>query len=227
MKKNIMLRLSAVLLVAVLLTTCVISGTWAKYTSAGAATDSATVAKWGVTVTVTGNEAFKDTYAADDALAVSANTVVSSKDPKVNVLAPGTSGDLGSAAITGTPEVAVKVVVKLTVNLTGWQIDVTDDAVDNAVFYCPLVISNGTNTVDGTAYEDDEAGFIAAIEALAKQTDGQEYAPNTNLATEAYGATLTWAWAFNGNDVKDTALGNLGDASSIAVEWDVTVDQVD
>ena len=46
MKKNRMMRLASILLVCVLLTTSVISGTFAKYTSTVAATDTARVAKW-------------------------------------------------------------------------------------------------------------------------------------------------------------------------------------
>ena len=50
MKKNKMMRIASVLLVAVLLSTCVISGTFAKYTSSATSTDTATVAKWDITV---------------------------------------------------------------------------------------------------------------------------------------------------------------------------------
>lgn len=46
MKKNNMMRIASVLLVAVLLSTCVISGTFAKYTSESTGTDTARVAKW-------------------------------------------------------------------------------------------------------------------------------------------------------------------------------------
>ncbi len=46
MKKNTMMRIASVLLVAVVLTTCAISGTFAKYTSEKEVSDSATVAKW-------------------------------------------------------------------------------------------------------------------------------------------------------------------------------------
>ena len=66
MKKNIMMRLSALLLVAVLLTTCVISGTFAKYVTTGTATDSARVAKWGVTVEAKLDDLFVDEYKLDD-----------------------------------------------------------------------------------------------------------------------------------------------------------------
>ena len=50
MKKNRMMRLASVLLVLTLLTTSVISGTFAKYTSSATATDTAKVAKWSVLV---------------------------------------------------------------------------------------------------------------------------------------------------------------------------------
>lgn len=50
MKKNKMMRIASVLLVAVLLSTCAISGTFAKYVSTGTATASATVAKWDIKV---------------------------------------------------------------------------------------------------------------------------------------------------------------------------------
>ena len=61
MKKNIMMRLSALLLVAVLLTTCVISGTFAKYvTTSELEEDVATVAKWGIVMTVTGDDLVYD-----------------------------------------------------------------------------------------------------------------------------------------------------------------------
>lgn len=47
MKKNKMMRLASCLLVAILLTTSVISGTFAKYTTSSTGTDSARVATWG------------------------------------------------------------------------------------------------------------------------------------------------------------------------------------
>ena len=68
MKKNVMMRVASVLLVAVLLTTCAISGTFAKYTTGDAGHDTARVAKWGVTITANGTtfaEAYND--AADAA----------------------------------------------------------------------------------------------------------------------------------------------------------------
>ena len=55
MKKNKMMRTASGLLVATLLTTSMISGTFAKYTTQDEASDSARVAKWGVTALATGS----------------------------------------------------------------------------------------------------------------------------------------------------------------------------
>ena len=46
MLKNKYLKLAAILLILCMVTTCGISGTLAKYTTGGTATDSARVAKW-------------------------------------------------------------------------------------------------------------------------------------------------------------------------------------
>ena len=86
MKKNIMMRLSALLLVAVLLTTCVISGTFAKYVTTDQETDSASVAKWGVTVDVAG-----DTTAITEYDGSAEAHVITNTGEK---LAPGTAGQL-------------------------------------------------------------------------------------------------------------------------------------
>ena len=47
MKKNVMMRVASALLVAVLMTTCAISGTFAKYTTTASGKDAARVANWG------------------------------------------------------------------------------------------------------------------------------------------------------------------------------------
>ena len=46
MKKNIMMRLASILLIAVLMSTCAISGTFAKYSTVTSGKASARVAKW-------------------------------------------------------------------------------------------------------------------------------------------------------------------------------------
>ena len=103
MKKNKMMRIASVLLVAVLLTTCAISGTFAKYVTSKERTDTARVAKFGVDLGVTVDGAFATEYDADvtvtdkDGAAI-AKTVVSAADDQDNLVAPGTKGDLMASA---------------------------------------------------------------------------------------------------------------------------------
>jgi hypothetical protein len=61
MKKNKMMRLASALLVLTLLTTSLISGTLAKYTTSGNASDTARVAKFGVVINTSGS-LFSDAY---------------------------------------------------------------------------------------------------------------------------------------------------------------------
>ena len=227
MKKNKMMRIASVLLVAVLLTTCAISGTFAKYVTSKESTDTARVAKFGVDLVVTVDGAFAteydaDTTANDEHGVAIAKTVVAAADDQDNLVAPGTKGDLmASATIEGTPEVAVNVKQEATLVLTGWAVEGT--------YYCPLVI-----TVDGAKFYGMDytsaAEFIAAVEA-ALDSD-VNYEPNTDL-TESH--SVTWAWAFEGTDgkqtnEKDTALGNYaaktGDIE-ISFTYKVTVTQID
>lgn len=222
MKKNKMMRIASILMVAVLLSTCAISGTFAKYVTADSDQDTARVAKWGVTVDVVVDGAFNTEYDADvtandqQAQAI-AKSVVSSTEE--NLVAPGTNGTLLSKAkITGAPEVAVNIKKVADLVLTGWAVDVTNDGQDNAVYYCPLVI----NGIKGTDYASADA-FEEAVEAsLAVNVNCQ---PNADLAMDT---TVAWSWAFTGNDnEKDTALGNLADAPKISFTYTITVEQID
>ena len=110
-----MMRLASVLLVAVMLTTSMLSGTFAKYVTTGEVSDSARVAKFGVILAAEGS-LFDKTYltttntpggttedgADGKALSVEANE---------NVVAPGTKSDANGLklSISGTPEVDVKI----------------------------------------------------------------------------------------------------------------------
>ncbi len=130
MKKNKMMRVASFLLVAVLLSTSVISGTFAKYVSEGGVEDVARVAKWGVTVTGAGT-LFADTYkkgttntpgvSGDGASELSVvSSVVAGTDAikgingNEKVVAPGTKNDTGlTITVAGTPEVDGKITMNV------------------------------------------------------------------------------------------------------------------
>ncbi len=249
MKKNKMMRLASSLLVAVLLTTSVISGTFAKYVTSDEASDSARVAKWGVVVKADGT-LFGKTYlngtsnpgennAAENTITVKANsTSLTDK-----VLAPGTKNDTGiSFAISGQPEVDVYVKSDFDMTLKGWELADGD-------FYCPVKITvtdgDSSSTVDGVNYTigstystaaEARVAFINAVEELVvngavEENEGTPYPTNTNLA----GVTdlqkkITWEWPFEVDNDKDTELGNQtarGVENSISVSWEVSVTQID
>lgn len=220
MKKNKMMRLASFLLIAVLLTTCAISGTFAKYVTSGSGSDTARVAKFGVTVTGTG-ETFAKEYATTDAsFTVATNTVVSTED----VVAPGTSGSMAAFTITGTPEVAVKVSFAGTLELGGKWED------SNSDYYCPIEVTVGDTTFKGTTYSSAD-DFETAVNAKIA-TYSKDYAAGTNLSTIGANApAISWAWAFEGNDdVKDTYLGDQAaadNAATISLDVTATVTQID
>ena len=116
MKKNKAMRAASALLVVTLLTTSMISGTFAKYTTQDSASDNARVAKWGVALQVVGNlygESYKDAIVANDdsSLTVKANDEAAADD---DVVAPGTKNDEGlKFSLTGTPEVSTKTTVTI------------------------------------------------------------------------------------------------------------------
>lgn len=219
MKKNKALTAAISVLSLTMVSLCAIGGTFAKYASQGSATDTAHVAKWGVELRVTGNDAFAEKYDVN-ALAGS-ETVVSvnaatNGDEEDNVLAPGTNGTLGSIVVNGTPEVRVSITRDLEIVFGGWELE--------GAFYCPIIISDGTNSVNGLKY-NSAAEFEAAIELLVDQV-AIEVDANTSLA---YSKTLTWSWPFytsDANDVKDSLLGDAGTAT-ITATWNASVTQVD
>ena len=215
MKKNIMMRLSALLLVAVLLTTCVISGTFAKYVTTGAATDSARVAKWGVTVSANSTTVATVTEigGADE------EHVLASNAAQV-ILAPGTQAvELADFTITGEPEVAVNVSYVAVLTLEGWTI--------GSGFYCPLEINVNGTVISGLDYAN-AADFKAAVEnAISGLSDN--YGVGTPLSG-VLAPQVSVAWAFEGDNAKDTELGNLvaeGTNSVVSLDITCTVTQID
>ena len=159
MKKNAMLKIAAILMVAVLLTTCAISSTFAKYVTNG--TDDAVdarVAKWGIDVTVTTDDAFYAKY--NDG---TEDIVVAGEE----VVAPGTQNtEAITITVTGTPEVDATISTDSSTFLTldNWTSDGSDD-------YCPLVFTVGTEKyyVGKTAAITDSASLATAVNNAKQQ----------------------------------------------------------
>lgn len=114
MKKNRMMRLASILLVCVLMTTSVISGTFAKYITTDQQADTARVAKFGVVASLSG-DLFGATYAAatdNTIMTYGVNDGAVSSSDGAPVVAPGTENKQGlTLKVTGTPEVSTKVIL--------------------------------------------------------------------------------------------------------------------
>ena len=245
-RKNSTLRIAGGLLALVMVTSCFVGGTFAKYTTAADATESARVAKFGVEVSISGG-AFKTSYNKDSATSI-AETVVSSNGDKL--AAPGTQDENAvTFTIKGAPETAVRVQVGMDgmqdiVLKKGAYRDYTK-APYNGTFQVPtdyhpiaFYLKKGDHVV--------VAGTLADINGyLRSEYVSGDYQANTNLGaalcsrggyttsggigsaasadtTGVY--TLYWHWVyehnnpfFTGGDAADTLLGNLAaDAGTYA-----------
>lgn len=218
MKKNVMMRVASIMLVLVLMSSSVISGTFAKYVTSGSATTSARVAKWGVTFEADTDKLFKNEYNY-----VTTPTGLSSTysvKATTKVVAPGTSGTGYSFTTKHTdgnaPEVSYLVTFKM---------DPATETVylkEGGIFYYPVKY---TLTVGAQDVIVDSNSLAAVKEALEKcqymyDVDTNKYYTRLEDSanwTEFTGAgapelILSWEWDFYVNDatdVKDTMLGNL------------------
>ena len=225
------------MLALVLITSCFVGGTFAKYVTSGTGGDNAKVAKWGVTVTAheTG-DIFAKSYD---------NTVIAEGEYKV--IAPGTKKD-NAALVTlrGKPEVSVKVTYNAdSFSLTGnWKGADNDDT-----FYCPLIIKV-TGKVGGVAKTEtincadkERAADVETAVKNAVAACSATYDPKTDLSSatvDGDGLKISWEWPFESgetnpkqNDVKDTYLGNQAVTATglsipaIHVQVTATVTQID
>lgn len=238
-KKNRTLRAAVLMLALVLITSCFVGGTFAKYVTSGEAGDNARVAKWGVSITA---HATGDIFAKEyDAIAGQDNTVIAGGEYKV--IAPGTKKDNAAlVTLSGQPEVSVQVTYNAEhFSLTGnWIGD------ENNTFYCPLIIkvtgkvgdavkTETINCVEKTSAAEVETAVKNAVAACSAT-----YGPNTDLSTVAGdGLKISWEWPFEGTanqgqtDAKDTYLGNQAatatglDIPAIHIPVTATVTQID
>lgn len=209
MRKNRIMRLASAMLVFTIVTTCAISGTFAKYTSTASGSDTATVAKWsfeaiGEDIAVTGGktdlkfklfDTVKDTAGADES------------DVKAGKIAPGTSGSF-AIKVKNTSEVTAQYTIKLE-ETNGSDI--------------PLQYS-----LDGQTWSDSIAELSTTD--LTDKTLAMESGEATH--------TVYWRWVYEGTtsgahasqtDATDTTLGIAAQttAPTVTIEATITATQVD
>ncbi len=232
MKKNVMMRVASALLVAVLLTTCAISGTFAKYTTSASATDKARVAYWGfkndAALTL---DLFDGTYDSEN-VKIKDNV----GDGFDNVIAPGTSKEAhvtfaytnykvgGTEKITA-PEVKYQISVDATAEGNYNSLDA------NPNFKWTLKKNDDTAATEYDTVEN----LLAAIKKLSGCTDdsgSKEYNPGelpTNLTS---GFNIGWKWEFEtasnaSQDETDSVMGNAETLENVSITITVTATQID
>ena len=229
MKKNKILRLASVMLMLCLITTCAISGTFAKYTTSGTATDAAKVAKWGVSFTITTD--LSNSYETDATLPTGvtiANSVYTSTTEN-KLVAPGTTGDAYVFTVTGTPEVAYKVTYTLDTS-NSKDIFLNKTAGVSSDVYRPVAY---TVKLNGTAINATPVYTAADVKTIIEKIDfyyavdtGKYFYTTDNTAgTPTYVEsatapvlTVVWDWDFSTNttnDGYDTILGDLANGDTV------------
>lgn len=192
MKKNVMMRVASALLVAVLMTTCAISGTFAKYTSEVTGKDTARVAKWGWGTNTVTIDLFKDAY----------DGTVDSNDG-ADVIAPGTKNSASIVWNTSfIPEVAY---------------EITFDSTTNTSIPAELEAKlNWTLSMDGVVTSH------ATFAELVTELQGKKYEFAANTANPTINVQIGWEWPFEVNpegNESDTDLGDdIADLAELTIE---------
>ena len=199
MKKNRMMRVASALLVAVLLSTCAISGTFAKYVAKGSGSDTARVAKWGVQVT---------------------GTAETTED----VVAPGTTGNMAAFTITGTPEVAVRVKFEGTLELGDKWVDSISAYYCPIEITVGTTTYKGLDYASADAFETAVNAAIATYSNdYAAGTD------LSGIGADAPAISWAWAFEGNDDakDTYLGDQAAVGNAAEISLAVTATVTQID
>ena len=230
MRKNKIMRFASLILVLTLLSTSVISGTFAKYTTSVEVKDNARVAYWG----------FDQTAIADFKLFDHNDTkIVSATTDKV--IAPGSTAEatfaFGYTDATDPAVTAPEVDYTFTIDVATTGTYTKLDENPNFTWYLE---KNGTKVADYNTVAD----LVAAIKLLSGATTGTKTYTAGNLPTAFSNAdeeyTVGWNWEFETaddpatpenekveQDEIDTAMGNMLDLNEVGITITVTATQID
>ncbi len=211
MKKNVIFRIAAIVLMCTLVTACFASSTFAKYTSSASGTATATVAKWNIEVNDSGKLGvaektdmvfnFADTWTNVNETVANAPTVVT------NLVAPGTEGSFNVKVINKS-DTAAAYTIKLAYDSSS---EVTLPA--TFAFYKDAAHTQKIN-LNGTTLVEAATGDLAIGSTTAQEET----------------VTIYWAWDFNGNDTNDTTAGDNANSASLdnlVLKVAIVVDQID
>jgi hypothetical protein len=216
MKKNVFLKIGLVAVIVCILTSLVVSGTFAKFVTAITEDDSARVAKFGVEVGSTNAE---DVFVS----AQGDSEFYTVNGGEEDVFAPGTTGKM-NINYTGTPEVAVE----LSFDVTGsgyegnWKVS-SDESADDyypLLFTATLKSSTGEDIVicSGKSYEE----FVTNLELTTMSLEA-------GVDISSYELEIDWEWVFyvdEASDIADTYISGLETAPTFELGVKAVVSQI-
>ena len=203
-----MMRLASVLLVAVLLSTCAIFSTFAKYVTVAEGSDAARVARWGFTTTSLNFEnLFAESY-----------TNVSNGITDQAIIAPGTNGKVSFAFVLADPAKLPEVAYSFSVSTAGSS----NGTESNSNIKWRMT----TSEIAPTDWKDEDTwskllSDIAGLSGTGNQDAGTIPAM---VGTTYY---VHWNWAFAGNDSEDNLLGNAAELATVTLKVTITATQKD
>ena len=205
MKKNHAARLGALALALTLVSTCLMGGTLAKYTTTATGTATATVAKW----VFNANNAAADTKKFENInLGDTLNYKVT--DIKTGVIAPGTEGKF-DIELNGTGS---KVGIDYTIEITKAAITMQNKELPSNLVFSTKEIKEG-NTGNSLDKLSSESGSL-----LSGTIDYKDSKMEKTI-------TIYWKWPYatstEGADIKDT---NDSGIENITLDITVTGTQV-
>lgn len=199
-KRKILKSKKFLAVVSIALMLCLIGGmgtmTYSKYvTSKELGSQNATAAKWGYVITIDSSKLFGTDYTkgstTNTATVVNKGAgvaVIATGD--ANVIAPGTSGSI-TITFSGASEVLAQ--LKISAKLDS-EISYGD--------YKPIkwTINGGEFTNQTVEFGETDYGFTKTLDA-GKSKINISY-------------TISWEWAFEGNDTEDTLIGYKANGKS-------------
>ncbi len=227
MKKNKMMRTASALLVATLLSTSIIAGTFAKYTTSTTGSDKARVAYWGFNQAAsTTIDLFDDSYT--NVKSGNSDNVVAPGTEKTTTFAFGydTKSDAEGTAIANAPEVAYT----LTVNA---EVTGSYTSLDNNPDFKWTLKKGDQDAVEYSTVKEltDAIKALSGDASGSKQYTAGQLPTNFTAADETY--TVGWKWAFDdanktvAQDKTDTDMGNAATLDNINLTITITATQVD
>jgi len=223
-KKDLWVKLAGLAIVLTLISSSLVSVTYAKYVKQVTGTDSVRVAKFAFKVKEGAVELTEGSTASAtfDIFSMTEDTGVYNNGSSGTFIAPGTTGDF-TISLENLSEVDVTAAFALTeTNASSVPVYYT---IDGSTQRYSGVLND--DTYDTNKTYQSMAEFAAALGTATGTLEATDGSASTSIDVKVY-----WTWAFESagthqTDTGDTALGVAAVAPTVELDVEVTVTQAD